>query len=385
LLNEFAGVRPHVLVVDDYEQNREILSIYLEDMEVDVSEAESGEQALTQLSEHRFDLVLLDILMPGLTGQDVLKAMKANPDMQEVSVIMCSALTDTETVVACLQLGAEDYVSKPFDRFVLEARVNGCLERKLLRDRERNVTKQLEASQQLLQIELDDAANYMRSLLPAPLTEPVKTHWIFKPCSNLGGDSFGYQWLDDDTFVFYLLDVSGHGVGSALFSASITDWLRVGSLHQVDFTQPDEVAVALNHAFPMVKHDGKYFTIWYAVYHVSTQKIRYCCCGHPPSLLFRDGVLSALSGDGAAINGFEQDYEVNELDIQAGDRILLFSDGIYELPGEDGIIMGYADFIGIMNTLNKDSLISIEHLVEHFQSANFGQFLDDVSLLEITL
>ena len=127
----------------------------------------------------------------------------------------------------------------------------------------------------------------MQSLLPPPLTTgPVRTDWRFVPSMALGGDSFGYHWLDDDHFALYLLDVSGHGVGASLMSVSAMTVLGSQSLANVDFRDPTQVLDGLDVAFDMDRHDGKYFTIWYGVYQPSTRRLRYAGAGHPPAVLF---------------------------------------------------------------------------------------------------
>ena len=114
---------------------------------------------------------------------------------------------------------------------------------------------------------MKQAAHYVQSLLPDKLKKgDVITDWRFIPSAELGGDSFGYHWLDDDHFAFYLLDVSGHGVGSALLSVSAMNALRSQALPQTDFRVPGQVLAALNNAFQMEQQNGLFFTIWYGVY-----------------------------------------------------------------------------------------------------------------------
>jgi FtsZ-binding cell division protein ZapB len=145
-------------------------------------------------------------------------------------------------------------------------------------------------AQNRLQEELNEAADYVRSLLPPPILEGVvRTDWRFTPTTSLGGDSFGYHWLDDDRFAMYLLDVSGHGVGAALLSVSAMNVLRSRNLPQTDFSEPDQVLSALNNAFPMEEQNGRYFTMWYGVYNKKDRRLAYASGGHPPALLIGNG------------------------------------------------------------------------------------------------
>jgi CheY-like chemotaxis protein len=125
-----------VLVVDDNEANRDLLCRRLEREGLTATPAADGQAALESLKAGRFDLVLLDIVMPGVDGYEVLRVVKSTPGLRDIPVVMISALDELESVVRCIELGAEDYLPKPFDPVLLRARVGACLEKKRLRDRE---------------------------------------------------------------------------------------------------------------------------------------------------------------------------------------------------------------------------------------------------------
>src|SRR5208283_581139 len=130
---------------------------------------------------------------------------------------------------------------------------------KRLHDQEQQTYRALVESQKHLAAELAEAAAYVKSLLPAPLHGEVTTDWGFIPCSELGGDAFGYRWVDSDHFAIYLLDVCSHGVGAALLSISVMNVLRSQNLPGVDFRNPGEVLTALNRAFAMESQNNLYF------------------------------------------------------------------------------------------------------------------------------
>src|ERR1700684_1743714 len=136
-----------------------------------------------------------------------------------------------------------------------------------------------------LRQELHDAERYVLAILPAPVAEPIAVDWLFAPSTQLGGDSFGYYWIDGEHFALYLLDVCGHGVGSALLSITVANTLRSGALQNTDFRRPEAVLGSLNQAFQMENQNGLYFTIWYGVYHRPTGTLRYASAGHPPPLV----------------------------------------------------------------------------------------------------
>ena len=305
------AVHGRLLVVDDDEANRDMLGRRLQRDGYTVELAANGVDALRLLRSSAFDLVLLDLIMSGLDGYQVLLKMKSDPALREIPVIMLSALDQEGGTARCIELGAEDYVAKPFSPVFLRARIGACLEKKWLRDKERRTYEALLQSQKRLASELAEAAAYVRSLLPPPLTAPVETEWCFQPGEQLGGDAFGYHWVDPDHLAIYLLDVCGHGVGAALLSVSVLNTLRAQTLPGADFRQPALVLTALNRTFQMEKQNQLYFTIWFGVYRRQPRELVYASGGHPPALLLGAGgstapVLTALRTPSPAIGCLEE-------------------------------------------------------------------------------
>src|SRR5438874_6975234 len=131
-----------LLVVDDNSMNRIMLSRYITKLGYRSSLAENGRQALEKLRAEPFDLVLLDVQMPEMDGYAVLEHLKANPRLRDIPVIMISAVDELESVVKCIELGAQDYLPKPFNPVLLRARLTACLERKWLRDQDDDYLQQ---------------------------------------------------------------------------------------------------------------------------------------------------------------------------------------------------------------------------------------------------
>ena len=152
---DLAAVQPsRILVVDDNASNRDLLSRRLQRQGHTVLQAEDGTIALALVEKEALDLVLLDLMMPGISGYDVLALLKGDPRFREIPVIMISALSELDSIVRCIEAGADDYLAKPFDPTLLRARVGSSLEKKHLRDREREMVEALriekERSEQLL-------------------------------------------------------------------------------------------------------------------------------------------------------------------------------------------------------------------------------------------
>lgn len=156
-----------VLVVDDVEANRDLLSRRLQRQGYTVTAANNGRQAIDLLQARLFDVILCDIMMPEMNGYQVLEHLKADPTLRHIPVIMVSALDDIDSVVRCIELGAEDYLFKPFNPTLLKARIGACLEKKRLRDQEQAYLKQL-------QVEQEKSERLLLSILPKPVAEQLK-------------------------------------------------------------------------------------------------------------------------------------------------------------------------------------------------------------------
>lgn len=351
---EPARILGHILVVDDNDSNRALLERQLTRQGHRVTGAADGREALDFLVKQSCDLVLLDVMMPVMDGFSALKEMKSSAGAAHIPVIMISALDEIESVVRCIEAGAEDYLAKPFNPTLLRARIGACLEKKALRDSETLHLRTIEETQQRLGEELSEAANYVRSILPAPITEPFVIDWSYVPSTELGGDSFGYHWIDDDHFALYLLDVCGHGVGASLLSVAAINVLRSGAMAGADLRDPGAVLTALNAAFPMEQQNNMYFTLWYGVYQVSTRTLRHCSGGHPPALLLVPQLGRANSIEEILAPGMilgivpDAEYKPGVCTIPRGASLIMLCDGTYEIRKLDGSMLEFDAFLGFM-------------------------------------
>ncbi|MBN8217196.1 MAG: fused response regulator/phosphatase [Spirochaetes bacterium] len=377
-----------ILVADDHAENRELLRLRLAGKGHEVTMAVDGAEALDLVRSGGFDLLLLDVLMPVMNGMQVLERIKADPDLKDLPVIMISAHDELESVVHAVKAGAEDYLPKPFEPTLLFARIAACLGKKRALDRERETFQALIESQRALAKELGEAAEYVRSLMPARLDAPVATDWRYLPSTQLGGDALGYQWLDDDHFAFHVLDVCGHGVGSALHSISVVNILRARFLPDTDFRHPGEVLAALNRQFPMERHNGLYFTLWYGVYHRPTRRLRWANGGHPSPVLFSPAGRKAESllwpGTPVGIGG-ELSWSCGERVLEPGQSLTLFSDGLYEIKDLPGGVPTYEEFVEILSGLSPAGAPQLDPILKTMRGLSPTANLDDdVTLLSLT-
>lgn len=242
-----------------------------------------------------------------------------------------------------------------------------------------------------LQAEFAEAAEYVRSLLPAPITEPVAIESRFIPSQQLGGDGFDYYWLDRDHLAVYLLDVSGHGSRAALLSVSVLNLLRSRFLPNTNFYQPNEVLTALNQLIQMDRQRNMYFTIWYGVYNQKERQLVYASAGHPPALLLSgssDNIqVKQLRTSGCLpIGMFSTAQYVNDCcEIEKISNLYVFSDGIYEIRLPDGTIWDLNDFLQLLSDCHRSgNAFSLEPILDAVRNLMAKEtFEDDVSLLQV--
>ncbi len=341
-------------------------------------------QAIPAALEFKPTVILLDLVMPDIDGLTLVRFMRADPRLRDIPLIVLSTKEEPATKAEAFAMGANDYLVKLPDRVEVVAR---------LRHHSQGFINLLERNEayQALQRELTKAAEYVRSLLPAEMDEAfLKTTWRFIPSSSLGGDSFGYHWLDQDRLIIYLLDVCDHGVGSALLSATVANVLTTESLPGVDFTRPEAVLAALNSTFQMEKYNDLYFTMWYGMYDKSAATLTFATAGHPPALLLtssggKPSKVEELRTQGLFVGGMpDMVYESRTVPITAPSRLLVFSDGVYELKKkEDGLMWTFEEFVEFMARPVSPGTSTIDGLIEKARSLQGNDaFMDDFSMVE---
>ena len=237
--------------------------------------------------------------------------------------------------------------------------------------------------------ELTAGANYLASLLPGPLAGSPSADWKFIPSADLGGDAFGYAWIDEDHFMMYLLDVCGHGLAPALMSISAMNVLRNQTLPGADFLSPASVLSCMNDAFQMDRYNDQYFTLWYAVYDRRSRELRYANGGHPPAILMTGASAGtaksvALSTPGFIIGGIPGvEYEEQTVVLDAHARLYFFSDGLYEITRADGSMMSFDEFMHIVASGPRTES-ALSFIIDTVRSENDHKpFDDDLAIVEI--
>lgn len=382
-----------VLLVDDQAMIGEAVRRLLADEE-DIVYHYCGDptQAIKMAGEISPTVILQDLVMPEIDGLTLVKFFRANQATRDVPLIVLSTKEEATTKAEAFAIGANDYLVKLPDRIELIARIRYHSQSYINLLERNEAYEALVRSQEALAKELTEAAEYVKSLLPDPLDGDVQTRWEFITCSSLGGDAFGYHWLDDDHFAVYLLDVCGHGVGAALLSISAINVLRSQSLPNTDFHDPGAVLGALNDAFPMEANNDMYFTIWYGVYDRPGRRLIYASGGHPASILVtgdcEEDLKSVLLRTPGMIIGAFPDitYENASADLAAVNKLYIFSDGAYEVEMPDGAMWTYEGFESLVARSGEPGADDVQRIVAAVREiAQTDVFLDDLSLVQVVL
>jgi serine phosphatase RsbU (regulator of sigma subunit) len=331
-----------LLIVDDIPENRDLLSRRLRRLGyTDLTSANDGVEALEALASQPFDVVLLDVMMPRLNGIDVLRRLHDERRLERTAVIMISAATEMETVVQCIELGAEDYLPKPFNAVLLQARLGSVIDKMLLRAESRAHLERLER-------ELAEARRQQLRMVPHEFpvpsdTMPVSVHAVMYPAREVGGDLYDVFEAAPGTLCVALGDVSGKGVPAALFMARTRSLLRAATLQFVAITgtipTPAAIASVINDELCKDNPDTMFVTLFFGLFDVGTGHLRFVNAGHVhPYLLGADrsiAIVELTSGPPLGVSDLASFREF-DLILAPGDGLIVISDGLPEMMNGDG-------------------------------------------------
>ncbi len=337
-----------ILIVDDEPFNVDYLEQELEGLDCEIISANNGQEALEKVRATAPDLVLLDIMMPVMDGYAVLSQLKAEASTRDIPVVIISASNDLKSVVKGIQMGAEDYLPKPFEPTLLHARVSSSLEKKRLHDLRALYLKSLER-------EMEIAREIQMSFLPTQL--PVLEGWdvaaYFKAAREVAGDYYDALLLPDDRLIFNVGDVCGKGIGAALFMTLYRSLIRVaattnyfaplGDLQLDPDAERLKQAVTCANNYVMDTHEeAKFSTLFIGLVELKTGRLIYMNCGNEPSLLIRkDGSLTELKPTSPAIGIFKGiEFAVGEIILEKDDLLLAYTDGITDTMNGDNSTFG---------------------------------------------
>jgi len=385
--------RIKVLMVDDQPIFAHAVREMLKDQDdIEFHYCQDPKEAVTQAIALHPTVILQDLQMPDIDGMTLLREYRMRNELRNIPTVVLSTEEKAEIKAEAFTLGANDYLVKLPEKVELVARIR-YHSTSYIHLLERNEAyEKLQQSKRILVAELEEAVQYVTAALPPPIsTSELSTEWKYIPCQHLGGDAFGYHWLDDENFVVYVIDVCGHGVGAALLSITVMNVLRSKSLPGTDFFDPKSVLKALNAYFPMDSHHGMFFTIWYGIYNKKKREILHSCGGHHPAILVtgdspKECAVELLKTPGLVIGAMDDsEFENDTHAVKEFGELYLFSDGAFELLKPDGSYVQYNDFVSHVAELSKAGEADIRRILA-FSNDERGElpFEDDYSLVKVT-
>ena len=326
---------PLILVVEDNPANLDIMKTRLVAHHYDVITASDGEQGLAQAKEHHPDLILLDIMMPKMNGLEVCRHIKSDTTLPFMPIILVTAKSDPKDVVAGLEAGGDEYLTKPVDHRSLVARVKSMLRIKELHDMVLDQSNQMKR-------QLKTATKVQSLFWPTIPTLPKGQNiWAFsQPASYVGGDLYDIIPFADDSLLAYVADISGKGVAAALIMAALSAMIRAEASLQDDIVKL--MKVVNEQMYNLCAEEGYFSTIICAQYWPQTGKIQLIRAGHPYPVWVAEGRVNEVPClEGIPLGVMEQvTYETCELSLSAGSSCLLYSDGVVEAENESSDMLG---------------------------------------------
>ena len=398
-----ADPRPHVLVVDDSKAQRRVLALQLGRWGYRVTEAASGEEAMALVGQTDFGMILSDWMMPGMTGLEFCKLFRALPREGYSYFILLTSKSEKTEVAVGLENGADDFLSKPVNFDELRARLRAgerilSMQSELV-EKNRMIGATLGELQKIydsLDRDLVEARKLQQTLVRDRFRDygTGQASLMLRPSGHVGGDLVGSFLIDPQRLAVYSVDVSGHGVASAMMTARLAGLLSGSSPDQnialrlmPDGSRgawsPDVVAARLNRVMLEDMQVDQYFTLAYAEIDLTTGQTRMVQAGHPyPVLLSPDGAVQVLGDGGMPIGLIDNaDYALTEFHLHPGDRLVIVSDGITECPDPAEEELGTDGFLRLLvKNADLPSPALLEALIWDLgQYSGRDEFPDDVS------
>ncbi|TGK92968.1 fused response regulator/phosphatase [Leptospira brenneri] len=364
-----------ILVVDDNETNIEIITHILLAQGYEVAVAYDGEYALELAEVLDFDLILLDILLPGLSGLEVAKRLLAMEKSKNTPILFLSALNETSDIVKGLETGAVDYITKPFQESEILARIRTHIKIKTL---EKERIDLLQAIRKDLELAKSNQENLVTfQFPPSPL---YQIYTSYQPMELVGGDLITYDLLPSGDLDILFGDVTGHGIAAAMVSL-----MAIITFKTMDksFLSPSESLYWIHNTLtPLI--NTHFISAIYLRYKAEENLLSYSMAGHHNMFLIREGNIIKLGTKGFCLMMFPDQLNAENEDIflKSGDRLFLFSDGMFEVPNEKEDYLGDQKFLSLIETrvhlTSQEFLESVQAEVLNFSG---GKVADDMTML----
>jgi sigma-B regulation protein RsbU (phosphoserine phosphatase) len=399
-MSELSSMR--VMVVDDTEANIDILLETLAD-DYKVVVATDGESALEDIQQTPPDLILLDIMMPGIDGYEVCRKLKEMETTRNIPVIFLTALKEEGDEARGLEFGAVDYITKPFNPELVKARVRNHLDLKRHRNHleelvekrtqeiaeRQRVEYQLRTAKEKIENELNIAAQIQKSILPTTFPAfpdhcEFDLYAMMTPAREVGGDFYDFFFVDDDLLALIIADVSDKGVPAALFMMiSHTIFRSIAKQHK----SPSQVLAETNDLLCEGNDTGMFVTAFLSYYHLTTGRLIYSNGGHNPALLFGPNAvcreLTCKHGTALGVRS-GQSYKENVAKLEPGDILVLYTDGVTEACSPGNELFGMDRFTKLVCDCHSLSLSQMFNYVDKdLKAFQQGNQFDDITMLAL--
>jgi phosphoserine phosphatase RsbU/P len=381
-------MKKKILVINDSESLSEIIQFYLELNHYDVFLASDGYQGIEKAKQLLPDLILLDVVMPGIDGFEVCRLLKQDSTTQEIPVLFLSSLSNTNDKIKGLESGGVDFINNTADQPEVLARIETHLKIRELTQKLQTSNQELRLKQKALNEDLYAAASIQQSLLPPSnlaLPDNVSMAWTCQSSELVGGDICNIISFDNQYIIAYILDVSGHGVPSAMVTVAVTQYLQQKQFLNHLFS-PKKTLSDLNREYPFEKFN-MFSTIFYMLLNTQNGKLTYSNAGHPPAIyLSPKGKFRLLDTTGPMIGIDSQStFEEKEEILQPGDKVILYTDGVTEFRNDQGEFYGSERLYALLEqckSCSLDEIIgSISQSLKEFGNGQAPR--DDISILGV--
>ena len=378
-----------VLVVDDEAPIRDILSFYLKRAGYTVLLAENGRVALAEMARLQPDLILSDLRMPEMAGDELCQAVKGDPRTRDIYFVLVSAMDGMSSKIGGLNLGADDMIPKPFHAQEVMAKVESAFRIIGMQKEIKRQNLELTRFQDRMTTELALAARLQVGLLPPIPGQAGEIRYTHRylPAEGIGGDIYAILTLPDESVAIMIADVSGHGVTAALISAMVKTCFE----SQVRFfgSGPLAWAQAMNRDLARSTLAEQFATAFLARLDPSTDTMTYVAAGHVAPLLITQGAsggprIPAVLGERGFMLGIEEDlpFQQQSCPFLKGDRLIVYTDGLVEVEREDRSFLGDEGLLEICSDLPADEEAAADHIVHEAIAFNQSTpFSDDVTLV----
>jgi sigma-B regulation protein RsbU (phosphoserine phosphatase) len=371
-----------ILIVDDSRMNRMVLGKHLSQEGYELLEADSADGALRLLDYRKPDLILLDVVMPEMSGFDLCKLLKQQPSTQEIPIIFITSLDSTEDKITGLDLGAVDFITKPFNTAEIIARVRTQV---TLHQMYQTI---LETNKRIAQ-DLETARHIQRNLLPSHTGQfpgNISFDYAYIPCDEVGGDFFDIFQINESKLLFYIIDVAGHGVASAL----VTVFTKIFfSIHSKDTHDPAKLLGMLNQQFFRDRLSEKHIIVFVGILDLEQDLLTWSSAGQSVSpILYTVEHEEALSMRSFPIGLVENStYTDAQAVVRPGTSLLMYSDGVTDILLQNGTPVleeqALLQYIHAHKYMDNQSMVN--SLLSYIRlRGNSEKFQDDVTIFLLT-